>query len=723
MRIDDYMEEKAFYLDPSKPLEERIYDFISRLNLDEKISQLLNDAIGIDRLNVPKYNWWSEALHGVGSSGIATVFPQAIGLAASFDLDLLKKVATAISDEGRAKHHEAVRKNERKIFQGLTFWSPNINIFRDPRWGRGQETYGEDPYLTSQMGVTFIKGLQGDDPKYLKLVATPKHYLAYSGLESERHEFNAIVSKKDLWETYLPAFEACIREGKAEAIMGAYNRVNGEPCCASIFLLDTILRKKWDFNGHVVSDCGAIKDIYEGHKVVKTGAEAAAMALSAGCDLFCCVSIFTKRKKKIRWDWIKTAIQEGLLTERVLDQALSRLFRARFLLGMFDPPELVDYTKIPFEVNDCEEHRTLANEAAKKTIVLIKNENDLLPLDKDIKNVAVIGPTAENLDVLLGNYYGTPSRYTTILQGIKEAVSETTKIAYSEGCPLKEPSQEKFDDAINKARESDVVIMVLGLSPRLEGEEGEASESDLVGDRIDITLPGSQEALLREIYKLGKPIVLILTGGSALSFMFAKEKIPAILYAWYPGEEGGKAVADVIFGDYNPAGRLPVTFYKSVEQLPDVRNYSMEGRTYRYFKGETLYPFGFGLSYSKFKYDSLKISPNKINLGEKVVVTINVKNIGDRAGEEVVQLYLKHPPTSFRIPTHELKGFKRIFLHPNESKTVSFTLDKNSYSLINMEGEKIVHPGKISIFVGGSQPNTLFSKGIMEGEMIIEKAK
>ena len=717
------MKEEALYMDPSKPLEERVYDLISRLSLDEKISQLLNDALGIERLNIPKYNWWNEALHGVGFSGIATVFPQAIGLAASFDLDLMTKVAKAISDEGRAKHHEAVRNNERKIFQGLTFWSPNVNIFRDPRWGRGQETYGEDPYLTSQMGVRFVKGLQGNDPKYLKLVATPKHYLAYSGLESERHEFDAIVSKKDLWETYLPAFEACIIEGKAESIMGAYNRVNGEPCCGSVFLLDTILRKKWGFKGHVVSDCGAIKDIFENHKVVETGAEAAAMALNAGCDLFCCLSIFTKKKKKVRWDWIKTAIQDKILTEEVIDRALSRLFRARFLLGMFDPPKLVPFTQIPFAVNDCEEHRILAHEAAKKTIVLLKNENKLLPLEKNIKKIAVIGPTADNLDVLLGNYSGTPSRYTTILQGIKDTVSETTNIAYSEGCPLKKPSQEHFNDAIKKASESDIVILVLGLSPRLEGEEGEATESDLVGDRIDITLPGSQEELLHEIYNLGKPIVLILTGGSALSFLFAKENIPAILYAWYPGEEGGKAVADVIFGNYNPAGRLPVTFYKSIEQLPNIRDYNMEGRTYRYFKGEALYPFGFGLSYTKFHYDSLKISPFKVNSGENVAVSINVKNIGDKVGEEVVQLYLKHPQTSFRMPIHELKGFKRISLKPNETKSVSFILNKDSYSIINMEGEKIVPSGNISLYVGGGQPNTPFSRGIMEGELIIENVK
>jgi beta-glucosidase len=360
------MSEKHTYLDPSKPLEERVEDLVSKMTLEEKISQLLNDATSIERLHIPKYNWWSEALHGVGFSGVATVFPQAIGLAASFDLNLMSRVATAISDEGRAKHHEAVRNNKRKIYQGLTFWSPNVNIFRDPRWGRGQETYGEDPYLTSKMGVTFVRGLQGDHPKYLKLVATPKHYVAYSGLETERHKFDAIVSKKDLWETYLPAFEACIHEGKAEAIMGAYNRVNGEPCCASEFLLNEILRKQWKFKGHVVSDCGAIKDIFQDHKVVETGVEAAAMAINAGCDLFCCLSITTKRNKKIRWDWINDAIKDGLLTEGVIDKSLNRLFKARFLLGMFDPPEIVPYTKIPYSVNDCEEHRKLSLEAEKK---------------------------------------------------------------------------------------------------------------------------------------------------------------------------------------------------------------------------------------------------------------------------------------------------------------------------------------------------------------------
>ena len=698
------MSGKPTYFNPSKPLEERIEDLISRMTLEEKIPQLLNDAISIERLEIPKYNWWSECLHGVGFSGIATVFPQAIGLAASFDLDLMRRVATAISDEGRAKHHEAVRTNQRKIYQGLTFWSPNVNIFRDPRWGRGQETYGEDPYLTSKLGVAFVKALQGDHPKYLKLVATPKHYVAYSGLESERHKFDARVSKKDLWETYLPAFEACIREGKAEAIMGAYNRVNGEPCCASEFLLNEILRKGWEFKGHVVSDCGAIKDIYQDHRIVETGAEASALAINAGCDLFCSVGIYTKKNKRIRWDWIKSAVENKLLKEETIDKALHRLFRARFLLGMFDPPELVPYTNIPYEVNDCEEHRQLALEAAKKTIVLLKNEGNLLPLKKNIKKIAVIGPTADNKDVLLGNYSGTPSRYSTILNGIKESVSDQTEILFSEGCPLKEKSTEGFDEAISIAKDADITILVLGISPRLEGEEGQAIESDLGGDRLEIGLPGSQEGLLKAIYGIRKPIVLVLTGGSAISFNFAKENIPSILFSWYPGEEGGKAIAEVIFGTYNPAGRLPVTFYKSVDQLPDVRDYSMVGRTYRYFEGEPLYPFGYGLSYTVFKYSSLKISSREVKCGENVRVNVDVENIGRMEGEEVVQLYISQSSQSFRVPIRELKGFRRIYLNRNEKKTVSFEINQNDYSIVNMDGERIIQPGEIMISVGGSQP-------------------
>lgn len=701
--VNSNQDKVPIYLDPSQPLEKRVENIISKMMLDEKISQLLNDAIGIERLGIPKYNWWSEGLHGVGFSGVATVFPQAIGLAAGFDLDLMDEVATAIADEGRAKHHEYVRNGERKIFQGLTFWSPNVNIFRDPRWGRGQETYGEDPYLTSRMGITFIKGLQGNDPNYIKLVATPKHYVAYSGLESERHGFNAIVSKKDLWETYFPAFKACIIEGRAHAIMGAYNRVNGVPCCGSKFLLEDVLRQKWGFKGHVVSDCGAIRDIFQFHEVVETSAEAAAMAINAGCDLFCSVGIFTKRKKKIRWDWIKGAVEKGLLTENTINKSLRRLFEAKFRLGMFDPPEQVKYAQIPYEVNDCEQHRSLALKAARKTMVLLKNENNILPLKKDLKSLAILGPNADNLDVLLGNYSGVPSKYTTILEGIKQKVSSTTEISYTQGCPLKDNSKEGFNEAIEIAKKAEIVILVLGLSPRLEGEEGQATESDLNGDRLDIKLPEIQEEFLEEIYQINKPIILILTGGSAMAVNFAEEKIPAILLAWYPGEEGGTAVADVIFGDYNPAGRLPITFYKSIDQIPDVRDYNMEGRTYRFFRKKPLFPFGHGMSYANFQYKNLHISSNQIKTNENLSVSLEVENIGERDGEEVVQLYISNLSNPSLYPLRELQGFERIILMKGERKKINFTVMPQQFSRVNNEGERIVEPGKFSLFIGGGQ--------------------
>jgi beta-glucosidase len=695
---------KFIFMDPDRSLQERIDALISEMTMEEKISQLLNDSVGIDRLNIPQYNWWSEALHGVGFAGTATVFPQAIGLAASFDVDLIKRVARTISEEGRAKHHEAVRKGERQIFQGLTFWSPNVNIFRDPRWGRGQETYGEDPHLTSRMGVAFVKGLQGDDPKYLKTVATPKHYVAYSGLESERHFFDAKVSNKDLWETYLPAFEACIVEGNAEAIMGAYNRINGEPCCASPFLLDTILRKKWGFKGHVVSDCGAIRDIFDFHKYVNTPEEAAGLAIKSGCDLFCCIQIKTKAKKKLRWSWIAGALKRGIIQEDHIDRALRRLFRARFLLGMFDPPDRVKYAQILFNVNDCEDHRRLSLDAARKSIVLLKNENLLLPVPKNLKRICVIGPNADNKDVLLGNYNGEPSRFVTILQGIKQRSPSSTEIVYAQGCPLKAKSEEDFTDAINAVNAADIVIAVLGLSPRLEGEEGEAAESDLRGDRIDLDLPGDQEMLLKTINELGKPVILVLTGGSAISINYAQENVPGIIEAWYPGEEGGLAVADVIYGDYNPAGRLPITFYKSISQLPDFRSYAMEGRTYRYFEGTPLYYFGHGLSYTKFEYTNLNLNKEIISKNENLIVKVDVQNVGNMGGEEVVQLYLKNIFTSFRIPNLELKRFCRIKLLKNEKKTIKFTLDEKDHELVNMKGERVILPRSVVLSIGGCQP-------------------
>ncbi len=700
----DNNDDKPLYMDYNQPIEERVNDLVSRMTLEEKISQMFNDAHKIPRLEIPKYNWWNECLHGVAAEGHATVFPQAIGITATWNTKLMHAVATVISDEGRAKHHEAVRNGKRIIYLGLTFWSPNVNLFRDPRWGRGQETYGEDPFLSSKMGVAFVKGLQGSDPKYLKVIATPKHYVVHSGPEPLRHKFDARVSKKDLGESYLPAFKACIVEGKAYSIMGAYNRTNGEPCCASKPLLQEILRDKWGFEGYVVSDCWAIPNIYEDHKVVETPAEAAALAINAGCDLFCNMFYSGIRRKRSYWQWMKDAIEKNLLTEETIDKSVKRLFTARFKLGMFDPPEMVQYQQIPFEVNDCEEHRQLALKTARESIVLLKNEDNILPISKDIKSIALIGPNADNLPVLLGNYNSQPSKYTTFLQGIKNTVSSGTEVHYAKGCHLTEKSKEGFDEAMEIAKKSEIVIMVLGISSLIEGEEGQARESEAGGDRLHLDLPGVQEDLLKKVHETGKPIILVLTSGSALSVNYAKENIPAIIQAWYPGEEGGAAVADVIFGDYNPAGRLPVTFYKSVDQLPPFEDYNMEGRTYRYFKEEPLYPFGHGLSYTKFKYSNLQISPKNPNTDDEITVSVDVENIGDRLGDEVVQLYLSSTSSYLNLPIRELQGFDRTTLEKGEKKTVSFTLTPENISHVNDEGKRIVEPGPFHISVGGCQP-------------------
>ena len=697
-------EEKRLYLDYTKSFEERVEDLVSRMTLEEKISQMFNTAIEIPHLNIPEYNWWNECLHGVAADDHATVFPQAIGLAATWNVDLIQEVANTISDEARAKHHESVRNNERGIYKGLTYWSPNVNLFRDPRWGRGQETYGEDPYLSSKMAVSFIKGLQGDDPKYLKIVATPKHYVVHSGPEPLRHEFDAIVSQKDLWESYLPAFESSIKEAKAYSIMCAYNRTNNDPCCSSKKLLQEILRDNWGFEGYVVSDCGAIYDIYKGHKVAKNIAEASALSIKAGCDLFCNVMTADIKMKESFWKWIKRAVDKNLLTEKTINKALRRLFMARFKLGMFDPPELVHYQQISFKLNDCEEHRQLALKTSNESIVLLKNEENILPLKKDLKSIAVIGPNADTLSVLIGNYASIPSRWTTFLNGIKNIVSSKTKIFYDIGCHRVDKSEKDFTKAIEIAEKSDVVIMVLGISPRYEGEEGNATQSEANGDRPHINLPGFQEDLLKAIHETGKPIVLVLTSGSALGVNYAKEHIPAILQAWYPGEEGGTSVADIIFGDYNPAGKLPITFYKSLDQLPPFEEYSMEGRTYRYFKDEPLYPFGYGLSYTKFKYSNLKISPQRIKIGEDILINVEVENIGKITGDEIIQLYLSKSAPNLELPIRELQGFKRINLKKGESTSVSFTLtDKNLFH-VNDEGKRIIEPGMIQISVGGCQP-------------------
>ncbi len=682
------MASKDNYKDPSLPVETRVADLISRMTLKEKVSQMVHPAADISRLDVPEYNWWNECLHGVARAGIATVFPQAIGLAATWNAPLLHRLAVAISDEARAKHHEFARKDDRGIYKGLTFWSPNINIFRDPRWGRGQETYGEDPYLTGEMGVNFVKGLQGDHPKYLKLVATPKHFAVHSGPEADRHHFDAQASKKDMRETYLPAFKKCVQQGKAASIMGAYNRTNGEACCASKTLLQDILRDEWGFDGYVVSDCGAINDIHAHHKVTNTPQESAALAVKNGCELNC-GGVFAS---------LVASVEEGLISEQEIDKALTRLFTARFRLGTFDPPEMVPYAQIPYEVNDCPEHRQMALEAARESIVLLKNDN-LLPLSRDLKTIAVIGPNADSLEVLLGNYEGTPSSYVTPLEGIRNKVSPGMKVFYTPGCHLTRKSTAGFSEAVSIAERSDAAIVVLGLSPQLEGEEG-AGQADKTG----LDLPGVQEDLLKAIHATGKPVVLVVVSGSALAINWGNENVPAIVQLWYSGEEGGTALADVLFGDYNPAGRLPVTFVKSLDQVPPFTDYSMKNRTYRYMEDEPLYPFGYGLSYTSFGYSKLRLSKEEIAPDENVEIQVDVENTGQYDGDEVVQLYVSHPHSSMTVPIRSLQGFSRIHLKTGEKKTISFTLTPEQFAVVNEEGKFMVEPGEVRVSVGGGQP-------------------
>ncbi|MEN3332254.1 MAG: beta-glucosidase [Blastocatellia bacterium] len=682
------------YKNPRLPVEERVNDLVSRMTLEEKVSQMIDRAPAIQRLGIPAYNWWNESLHGVARAGVATVFPQAIGLAAMWDTDLMWRVADVISTEARAKHHEAARQGNFDRYKGLTMWSPNINIFRDPRWGRGQETYGEDPYLTARLGVQFVKGLQGNDPKYYKVISTPKHYAVHSGPEPERHRFDAVTDPRDLYETYLPAFEACIKEGGADSVMCAYNRYGGEACCASDTLLRKLLRDDWRFKGYVVSDCGAISDIQAGHKLVKTLAEASAMAVKLGTDLSCGQEYKT----------LAEAVKRGLISEAEIDVSLRRLFTARFKLGMFDPPEMVAFTKIPMSENDSPAHRQLSLEAARESMVLLKNAGGLLPLKKDLKQIAVIGPTADDPLVLLGNYNGTPSRAVTLLEGIKHKVAPQTTVVYEQGCKLVEAGVS--DKAVALAAESDVVIFVGGITPRLEGEEMNVPlEGFHGGDRTDIRLPKVQEELLKALGATGKPLVLVMTSGSALAVNWANENVPAIIQTWYPGEEGGTALADVLFGDANPAGRLPVTFYKSIEQLPPFEDYRMAGRTYRYFTGAPLYPFGYGLSYTRFTYSKLEV-PKRAKTGANVTVKVRVTNAGKLAGDEVVQLYVKDVKATVPVPLRALQGFKRIHLQPGQSQVVSFTLTPRQLSLIDSRFKRVVEPGEFEIAVGGAQPGT-----------------
>lgn len=839
-------DKKLPYLDTSLSIDERVNDLVGRMTLEEKISQMDSESPAIDRLGIPAYNWWNEGLHGVARAGLATVFPQAIGLGATWDQDLMYDVSTVISDEARAKHHEFVRRGKRFIYQGLTMWSPNINIFRDPRWGRGQETYGEDPFLTGKMAVQFIKGLQGDDPNYFKTIATVKHFAVHSGPEPERHVFNAVISERDFREFYLPQFEMGIQEGGAYSAMCAYNRLNDEACCGSDHLLNTILRDELGFDGFIVSDCGAILDIYENHKIVPTAEEAAALAVKAGCDLNC---------GDVYREGLALAVEKGLITEEEIDVAVKRLFVARFRLGMFDPPEQVAYANIPYSTVDNSQNRELAAEAARKSIVLLKNDNNTLPLKKDIGTIAVIGPNSDQWLMLLGNYNGVPADPITPLRGIREKVGPNTKVLYAQGSELasgipmfdivpsdvlfttdgkpglnvdyynnseltgdplfsavvenldvnfkdKSPREDMDDDnfgarwtgtlrptqsgtyqlgfistsrtklylndsllaqtvyhfrdeygdprlrksnelaleagkeykitveagetyadaqvqlvwarpkprlreeAVEIARQADVVIMCMGLTARMEGEEMDVEVDGFRGgDRTKLDLPKVQQDLIKTIHALGKPVILVLMNGSAVALNWEQANIPAIVEAWYPGQAAGQAIADVLFGDYNPAGRLPVTFYKSVNDIASFDEYEITTQTYRYFDKEPLYPFGYGLSYTTFDYSNIKVETAG-SVTDSVLVSVDVKNTGKLAGEEVVQLYVSDKSASVKVPIRSLQGFKRIALEPGETKNVTFRLPSAAFSIIDANNQRVVEPGEFEVSVGGGQPGS-----------------
>jgi beta-glucosidase len=698
---------KPPYLDPNLPIDQRVTDLVSRMTLEEKVSQMQDVAPAIPRLGIPAYNWWNEALHGVARAGNATVFPQAIGLAATWDPDLIHRVAGVISTEARAKYNDALAHGNTSRYFGLTFFSPNINIFRDPRWGRGQETYGEDPFLTSRIGVAFVTGMQGDDPHYLKTISTPKHFAVHSGPESNRHSFDVPVTPHDFADTYAPAFRALITEGKADSVMCAYNSVLGLPACASPFLLDT-LRNSWGFRGYVVSDCGAVYDISHGHHFSANIKQASAISLKAGTDLTCGNDYAT----------LVAAVNDGLVSVDDIDRSVKRLFEARFRLGMFDSPDLVPWSNLTLADNDTPEHRALALQAARESIVLLKNDGNILPLTNSPKTIAVIGPTADSLDVLLGNYNGTPSRFTTILAGIRKRFG-SSKVVFSPGSALTEvnanpnsqsglpgdaPPANLLTEAASLAKSADIVIAVVGITPGLEGEEMKTSAAGFSGgDRTSLDLPAPQQKLIEALAATGKPLIVVLTNGSALGVNWAQKNAAAILDAWYPGEEGGAAVADVLSGDYNPSGRLPVTFYTGIDQLPPFENYSMAGRTYRYFSGTPLYPFGFGLSFTKFAYTNARVDREKIAANEEVNISVDVKNTGAVEGDEVVQLYVAHPDVS-GAPIRALAGFMRVHLAAGEQRSVSIPLCDRQFSIVDENGKRRILAGLIEVSIGGGQP-------------------
>lgn len=680
--------------------KKRAEELVLQMTVEERASQLRYDSPAIPRLGIPEYNWWNEALHGVARGGCATSFPQAIGLAASFDKDLMKQVGEVIAEEGRAKYNGYSKKGDRDIYKGLTFWSPNVNIFRDPRWGRGHETYGEDPYLTGSLAIEFIRGMQGEGD-VMKAAACAKHFAVHSGPEDVRHEFDAEVTEKDLWETYLPAFEACVKEGEVEAVMGAYNRTNGEPCCAHSVLMEDILRGKWGFSGHYVSDCWAIADFHNGHMVTDTPWESAALALEKGCDVNCGVTYLYALK----------ALELGMVTEEQITQAAVRLFTTRFLLGLFDETE---YDKIPYERVECEEHLELARKAAGESVVLLKNDG-ILPLKREkIKTVGVIGPNADSRIAMIGNYYGTSSHYTTILEGIQNEAGKDIRVLYSEGCQLWKESaeglarrQDRLSEALIVAEHSDVVILCLGLDETLEGEERDQGNGVGSGDKKDLLLPEVQRELLDKLLEQDTPVVLCLLAGSAVDVSAAQEKAAAVLQAWYPGAGGGKSVADILFGKVSPSGKLPVTFYYNddLEHMPEFTDYSMKGRTYRYLERKPLYPFGYGLTYGDIQVENVQITGGSGEIQENVQLNIRAKNYGTYATEDVIQVYVKDMDSVHEVKNSRLCGYQRVSLQPGEEKNISLSLTQEAFCVVNEKGERHQEGKHFRIFVGTSQPD------------------
>lgn len=690
------------YLDPNLPVSERVHDLLSRMTLSEKLSQFFHNADGIPRLGIAPYNFWSEGLHGVGRNGRATVFPQAIGMSATWNPALVKSIASAVGDEGRAKFHETLRtKGETNLYQGLTFWSPNINLFRDPRWGRGQETWGEDPFLTGEMGTAYVRGLQGDDPKYLKTAACAKHYAVHSGPEKLRHSFDAKVSYRDLYESYLPAFKKLVIEGKVEAVMGAYNRVLGEPACASRLLIHDILRGGWDFTGHVVSDCWALSDVHEGHHYTSGPVETAALALKIGCDLSCGCT----------FEHLGEALEQGLISQADIDLALSRVLTTRFKLGMFDPPDQVPYASTPMSVVGSKKHRNLAYRAALESAVLLKNRDHILPIASQVKSIFVTGPAAASLDVLLGNYYGINDKMVTFIEGIVDRLPEGIRLEYRPGCQWTQGSGILHNRAEDEAIGADLTIVCAGTSPLMEGEEGESILNPEAGDRTLLELPAVQQEFIRKLAKLGARIVLVLTGGSPIALGDITDLVEAILFVWYPGQEGGRAVASLLFGDASPSGKLTITFPKATTDLPPFEDYSMAERTYRFATKEPLFPFGFGLSYTRFEYLNLCIIP-PIEPTRGLRVAVTLKNSGTVASDEVFQLYLSGVDICTPAPLYQLIAFRRVRLKPGQVKTIRISIPPEMLMLFDDDGQQKLVPGKYKLIAGGCSPG---SRGVELG--------